>query len=137
MALTPDLAELLDDLNPQADLAQRHLWLIELLDWVRGSRNSVPRTLARVRFDAEWLTALDDMTLARLLPASCDNINGGVRAWVPQTGPSRVSPWQATLLEALTLCTCQIRATGFSPEPRLGSFFWPAPEPASKEPRGG
>ena len=73
-------------------------------------------------FDAQWLNALDDMTLARLarlLPATCDDISGGICAWVPQTGPSRVSPWQATVLEALTLCTGQIRATGFSPELRL------------------
>lgn len=198
MASQPDLSELLDELNPQADLAHRHLWLIELLEWVRGSRNSVPRTLARItllldalqqrpeahaklqawwqkllgtvdatslladygfssrsafaselaerlrlkwlpgtpetadaaslfalvlrdKFDAQWLNALDDATLARLarlLPANCDDISGGICAWVPQTGPSRVSPWQATLLEALTFCTGQIRATGFSPELR-------------------
>ena len=199
MVLKPDLAELLDDLNPQAELAQRHLWLITLLDWVRGSRNSVPRTLARVtllldalqqrpeahaklqawwlkllgtvdatalladygfssrsafaselaerlrlkwlpgtpetadaaslfamvlrdKFDALWLNALDDATLARLarlLQANCDDVGGSICAWVPQAGPSRASAWQATLLEALTFCTSQIRATGFSPELRL------------------
>jgi len=199
MAVKPDLSELLDTLDPQADLAQRHLWLITLLDWVRGNGDSVPRTLNRInllldalqqrpeararlqawwqkllgtvdatalladygfssrsafaselterirlkwlpgtpetadaaslfsivlcdKFDAQWLNALDDATLARLaslLQANCDDVNGGVCAWVPQTGPSRVSPWQATLLEALTFCTSQIRANGFSPELRL------------------
>lgn len=194
-----DLSELLDALDPQADLAHRHLWLISLLDWVRGSRNSVPRTLSRVtllldalqqrpearaklqawwqvllstvdatslladygfssrsafaselaerlrlkwlpgtpetadasalftlglchEFDAQWLNALDDATLARLaqlLQISGDDVTAGICAWVPQTGHNQVSPWQATLLEALTFCTSQIRAAGFSPELRL------------------
>ena len=37
----------------------------------------------------------------------------------PKARLCQVSPWQATLLEALTFCTSQIRATGFSPELRL------------------
>ena len=57
------------------------------------------------RFDAQWLSALDEPLLARiaelLQPAQASN------------------PWQATLLEAITFCTGQIRATGFSPELRL------------------
>ena len=199
MATRPDLSELLDALDPQADLANRHLWLIALLGWVRGNRDSVPGAVARIAllldtlqqrpetrarlqawwqkllltvdatslladygfssrsafaselgerlhlkwlpgtpetadaaslfslvlhqpFDAQWLNALDDATLARLaglLQADCAQVTDGVCAWVPQTGPSQVTPWQATLLEALTLCTGQIRATGFSPELRL------------------
>jgi site-specific recombinase len=199
MANRPDLSELLDTLDPHAALAHRHLWLIALLDWVRGSGDSVPRAVARVTllldtlqqrpetrarlqtwwqklletvdatalladygfssrtafasalterlrlkwlpgtpetadaaslfalvlsqpFDALWLNALDDATLARLadlLQSDCAQLTGGVCAWVPQNGPSRVTPWQATLLEALTFCTGQIRATGFSPELRL------------------
>ena len=199
--MTPkfDLAELLDALDPQAHLAHRHLWLIDLLRWVRGSRDSVPRAVARVTllldalqqrpdaraklqawwqvllstvdatalladygfssrsafaselaerlrlkwlpgtpetadasalfalvlsdaFDAQWISALDDATLTRLselLQVSCLDINDGNCAWVPQTKQGSVSPWQATLLEALTFCTSQIRATGFSPELRL------------------
>jgi site-specific recombinase len=199
--MTPnlDLAELLDALDPQAELAQRHLWLISLLRWVRGSRDSVPRAVARVTllldalqqrpetraklqawwqvllgtvdatslladygfssrsafaselferlrlkwlpgtpettdasslfslvlcdaFDALWLNALDDVTLARLaelLQINNDEAGTGTCAWVPHAGQPQVSPWQATLLEALTFCTSQIRATGFSPELRL------------------
>lgn len=199
MATRPDLSELLDALDPQADLAHRHLWLIALLGWVRGNRDSVagavaricllldtlqqrPETRARLQawwqkllltvdatslladygfssrsafaselgerlhlkwlpgtpetadaaslfslvlsqpFDAQWLNALDDATLVRLaalLQADCAHMTDGICAWVPQIGPSQVTPWQATLLEALTLCTGQIRATGFSPELRL------------------
>jgi len=199
MAHRPDLSELLEALDPQADLAHRHLWLIALLGWVRGSGDSVPRAVARVKllldtlqqrpeararlqawwqklletvdatalladygfssrsafaselterlrlkwlpgtpetadaaslfalvlsqpFDARWLNALDDATLARLaelLQADCAQLTEGICAWVPQNGPSRVTPWQATLLEALTFCTGQIRATGFAPELRL------------------
>lgn len=194
-----DLAELLGALDPHANLAQRHLWLIALLRWVRGKRDSVPRAVARVTllldalqqrpetraklkswwqvllgtvdatslladygfssrsafaselferlrlkwlpgtpettdasslfslvlcdaFDALWINAVDDVTLARLaelLQVNCDEATGGTCAWVPQTGQRQVSPWQATLLEALTFCTSQIRATGFSPELRL------------------
>ena len=194
-----DLAELLGALDPHANLAQRHLWLMALLRWVRGKRDSVPRAVARVTllldalqqrpetraklkswwqvllgtvdatslladygfssrsafaselferlrlkwlpgtpettdasslfslvlcdaFDALWINALDDVTLARLaelLQVNCDEATGDTCAWVPQTGQRQVSPWQATLLEALTFCTSQIRATGFSPELRL------------------
>ena len=199
MASKPDLSELLEALDPLADLAHRHLWLIDLLAWVRGGGDSVPRSVARVtllldaleqrpgeraklqawwqvllgtvdatalladfgfssrsafaselaerlrlkwlpgtpettdasslfslvlcnKFDAQWLNALDDSVLARLatlLQVSCDEVNSGNCGWIPDAGQHRVSPWQATLLEALTFCTSQIRATGFSPELRL------------------
>ncbi|MBV8617440.1 MAG: site-specific recombinase [Curvibacter sp.] len=46
---TPDLPQLLDSLNPRASLVQRHLWLIDLLDWVRGHGDDVQATVARVR----------------------------------------------------------------------------------------
>ena len=36
MARQMDLAALLDQLDPDAPLAQRHLWLMDLLRWVRG-----------------------------------------------------------------------------------------------------
>lgn len=199
MAAKPDLAELLEALDPQADLAHRHLWLIELLGWVRGNRDSVPRAVARINllldalqqrpetraklqawwqkllatvdatalladygfssrsaftsellerlrlkclpgtpetadasalfalafhdaFDARWLTALDDATLARLadlLQSRYPDIESGHCAWLSNRQQRDISPWQATLLEALTFCTSQIRATGFSPELRL------------------
>lgn len=41
-----DLARLLDSLDPQAPLAERHLWLISLLAWVRGGRSSSPQAAA-------------------------------------------------------------------------------------------
>jgi site-specific recombinase len=52
-----DLSGLLAALDPQADLAQRHLWLIELFDWLRGDRKSVEATLSRVRLFQEALEA--------------------------------------------------------------------------------
>ncbi|MBA3059949.1 MAG: site-specific recombinase [Gammaproteobacteria bacterium] len=210
MTPTFDLSELLDALDPQVGLAHRHLWLIDLMRWIRGNRDSVPRTLARLTllldtlqqrpdaraklqswwqvllstvdatalladygfssrnafvselaerlrlkwlpgtpetadasalfalvlcdaFDARWINALDDATLTRLselLHVSCADVNEGNCAWVPQAKLSSVSPWQATLLEALTFCTSQIRATGFSPELRLRMSV-PARETAS------
>ena len=65
-------------------------------------------------FDAQWLAALDEPTLARITallqspPA-------------PETGGARpaISLWQDTVLEAINFCTSQVRATGFSPELRL------------------
>lgn len=199
MAVRSDLSELLDALDPQADLAHRHLWLIALLGWIRGNRDSVPRALARINllldtlqqrpeartrlqawwqkllgtvdatalladygfssrsafaselmerlrlkflpatpetadasalfalafrdaFDARWLTALDDAALVRLadlLQTRCLDVELGHCAWLTDSQQREISPWQATLLEALTFCTSQIRATGFSPELRL------------------
>jgi len=196
----PDLAELLEALDPQADLAQRHLWLIDLLNWLRGDAKSVPRTLARLSllldalqqrpttqallqtwwrvlqntvdatalladygfssrsafaselmerlrlkwlpatpetadaaalftlafhrpFDAQWLSAIDTATLARLAELLSDKPFGhpGASQAPMLSSPDQpaASHWQATLLEALTFCTSQIRATGFSPELRL------------------
>lgn len=52
-----DLNQVLDTLDAQAPLAQRHLWLIGLLDWVRGPRGSSPQAAAsRVQL---FLDALD------------------------------------------------------------------------------
>lgn len=49
MGRPADLATLLQQLDPQADLAQRHLWLIHLMDWLRGqSKEGTPAVLARV-----------------------------------------------------------------------------------------
>jgi site-specific recombinase len=57
------------------------------------------------RFDAQWLSALDEPLLARI-----------AEVLQPAQAPHA---WQATLLEAITFCTSQVRATGFSPELRL------------------
>ena len=45
----PDLNRLLDTLNPDASLPERHLWLISLLQWVRGDTQEVTAAVARVR----------------------------------------------------------------------------------------
>ncbi len=44
-----DLIELLRAIDPQAPLAERHLWLIRLLDWVRGDSGNPDMAVARVR----------------------------------------------------------------------------------------
>jgi site-specific recombinase len=44
-----DLPALLDALEPDAPLAQRHLWLIDLLHWVRGDALDPQASVARVR----------------------------------------------------------------------------------------
>ena len=184
-----DLPELLDALNPQAELVQRHLWLIALFEWIRGDCRSVPAAIARLTllldalqvraetqarlqtwwqtladtmdgttlladygfssrsafvnelaerirlkllpctpetsdasalfslvlnhsFDAQWLAALDEPLLARIAAL----LQGPVLA--DRSAPA-ISQWQATVLEAVTFCTSQVRATGFSPELRL------------------
>lgn len=191
MKAAPDLSDLLESLDPQAELVQRHLWLISLFEWVRGDCRSVSASIARITllldtlqarpetrdrwlswwqtlaetmdgttlladygfaarsafvsefferirlnclpctpetadastlfslmlsqgFDAQWLAALDESNLERIAAslrsppsASCDGI------------PPTLSPWQETILEAITFCTSQVRALGFSPELRL------------------
>lgn len=188
-----DLPDLLETLDPQAELVQRHLWLIALFEWIRGDCQSVPAALARVQllldalqvrldtrtrlqawwqtlletidgttlladygfasrsafvsefaervrvkifpatpetadasalfslvlnhaFDAQWIAALEEPTLTRIqtllvLPPT-------VTVTTPHAG-STLSLWEATVLEAITFCTSQVRATGFSPELRL------------------
>lgn len=44
-----NLAQLLDLLEPQAGLAGRHLWLIDLLDWIRGKDGNPQAAVARLR----------------------------------------------------------------------------------------
>jgi site-specific recombinase len=44
-----ELPAILDALDPQAALAQRHLWLISLLDWIRGDASSAPAAVHRVQ----------------------------------------------------------------------------------------
>jgi len=185
-----DLAALLDELDPQASLVDRHLWLIGLVDWLRGNERSVPATLARLdllldalqarpdarlrlqawwaqlldaldgtslladfgfssrsafasefferlqrkllpatpetsdastlfllvlsqAFDAQWLAAVSDTTLAR--------ISALLHSPPPepsQGAPAAITHWQSLLLEAITFCTSQVRAAGFTPELR-------------------
>ena len=49
MARQMDPAVLLDQLDPDAPLAQRHLWLMDLLRWVRGDATDPQASVARVR----------------------------------------------------------------------------------------
>ena len=182
-----DLPDILQALDPQAEAVQRHLWLVALVEWVRGDCTSVPASLSRVQllldalqvrhdtreklqlwwqkllltldgttlladygfasnsafvseladrilqkilpgtpetsdasalfalvlshhFDAQWLSALDEPVLekiATLLEAPS------------LAGHETLTHWQSTLLEAITFCTSQVRAAGFSPELRL------------------
>lgn len=55
-----DLPLLLFELDPQADLAHRHLWLIHLLDWVRAPAPSVELAVERVRQFVDALEADPD-----------------------------------------------------------------------------
>jgi site-specific recombinase len=186
-----DLATLLDSLDSSASVVERHLWLIDLLDWLRGDASSVTATVSRLtllvdalqqrpatriqlqnwwqvlldtvdatalladfgfasrsafvseffervrlklmpgtpettdaamlfaltlnqRFDAQWLNRLDANLLTRLaelLRAPDVHVQ-------PSSAGAVSTPWQRTLMEAITFCTSQIRATGFSPELR-------------------
>jgi len=179
-----DLRTLLAELDPQASLAARHVWLIALFEWLRGDRSSpeasisrlqafidavharpeleqrlkawwqvliqtldvttlladfgfAPRTafvselsdrlrrkilpgtpetidaaelftlVAPTRFDAQWLAAIADAQIAQLVTLLSGNL-----------AADRLG-WQHHLMDALTYCTAQIRATGFAPELRL------------------
>lgn len=182
-SVSSELAHLLTQVDAQASVAQRHLWLIDLFDWVRGSCDSVPASVARVQllvaamerdsklrqrlqdwwrtltetvditplladfgfaprtglfselaerlrckllprspetfdaselftltlpyaFDAQWLAAMPEELLDRL-----------VAAFTPED--ARSTRWQKTLLDAITYCAGQILSTGFAPELRL------------------
>ncbi|MGI4777967.1 MAG: site-specific recombinase [Janthinobacterium lividum] len=190
MNATSDLSTLLDRLDPAADVPTRHVWLIDLFDWLRGERGtrSAPRMPAaavartvllldaiesrpelraragqwwtvfvrtvdltalladygfasrsaflselgeRLRrkilpgtpetteasdlfrmvlpsdFDARWIALLDEATLARI---------GALIADAPDDGNR---PWRHTVMDAVTYCTSQVVAAGFSPELRL------------------
>ncbi len=179
-----DLRTLLNSLDPEADLARRHVWLIQLFEWLRGDERSVqacasrlqtfivavkaqpelearlkawwqklvetveittlladfgfaPRTaffselaerlrrkllpgtpetidtselfplVAPTRFDAQWMAALPDHLISQL---------ADLLATDTQADTLR---WQLCLMDALTYCTAQIRATGFAPQLRL------------------
>jgi len=59
----PELSDLLSRLDPSGPLVQRHLWLMELLAWVRGHGHNTAASVARVHLlldvvstRPEWLT---------------------------------------------------------------------------------
>jgi site-specific recombinase len=56
-----DLKQILDALDPQAPLAQRHLWLIALLEWVRGNDSAPEAAVSRVRLFLDALQARPEL----------------------------------------------------------------------------
>lgn len=77
-----DLPRLLAELDPQAELAERHLWLIHLIEWVRAAYPSTEGAVERVRLlldalDADpdaaarlqlwWLRFIDQVDITTLL----------------------------------------------------------------------
>ena len=184
MSRSVDLATILARLDPTADLAHRHLWLIGLPDWVRGKRDSVPGAIGRLqlfldavearpevqaKLQAWWAVLVDTVDITTLLadfgfaprtalasevaerlrtkllpagPATIDAselfmlaLPGGFDAqWVAAleeaqltrlvhllapTDTGGASRWQKALLDAITYCAGQILSTGFAPELRL------------------
>lgn len=185
-----DLPELLETLDPDADLVERHLWLIALAAWLRGDCSSVHATLSRLelfldlmearpdrraQFQAWWrvlLKSMDGTSLLadygfssrsafvsefaerlrhKLLPATPETTDAAAlfslvfpvsfdARWLaalsenhlcrlgqlltaPSSGRTEevgagLTAWRVMVLEALTFCTSQVRATGFSPELR-------------------
>ena len=59
------------------------------------------------RFDAQWISALEESQIEQLKPLLSANPRRDVRRW------------QHSLMDAIDYCTAQIRATGFAPELRL------------------
>ncbi len=178
------LPALLSALDPQADLAGRHVWLIKLFEWIRGDQSSPQASVARVqafmdavqlqpelqtRLQAWWLTLLQTVDITtlladfgfaprtafvselaerlrrKLLPGTPETTDAS--ELFPLVAPTRFDAqwlaalpekqvrelaallsahpaldtlrWQRSLMDALTYCTAQIRATGFAPELRL------------------
>jgi site-specific recombinase len=185
-AASRDLQGLLAGLDPTADVAQRHIWLINIFDWLRGDRASPQAAIGRVQllldaiearpelrerlrawwrvftqtvdlttlladygfaprtafaselgerlrrkilpgtpettdasdlfrmvlpgvFDAGWIALLDEAQLARIGALLAD-------AALDDDGAPR---WRHTVMDAVTYCSSQVVAAGFSPELRL------------------
>lgn len=185
--MAPDLYQLLDTLDPQADRVTRNLWLARLLQWIRGDARDARAAAGRVellldalqarpecraRVQALWVqtfTTVDasivlsdfglpsraafvgelvDRIQLKLLPTSPDTADGGELfgqllhtpfdgQWLDALGAPTVerlaallhipatpsaaaldSHWKQALAQAITFCTSQIRAIGFSVEVR-------------------
>jgi len=188
-AASRDLQGLLAGLDPTADVAQRHIWLIDLFDWLRGDRAAPQAAIGRVQllldaiearpelrgrlrawwrvftqtvdlttlladygfaprtafvselserlrrkilpgtpetadasdlfrmvlpgvFDAGWIALLDDAQLARI-----GALLGDPDQATADTGGA--PRWRHTVMDAVTYCSSQVVAAGFSPELRL------------------
>ena len=185
MSQTPkDLDSLLKELDPSAELADRHIWLIQLFAWIRGDQTSIQAAVARVqafieavqrapevqeRLQAWWETLLQTVDITplladfgfaprtafvselaerlrrKLLPGTPETTDAAElfpmaassrfdAQWMNALEDSQVEQltallsadpardarrWHQSLMDALTYCTAQIRATGFAPELRL------------------
>lgn len=106
---TPDLQALLGRIDPKADQVERHLWLHDLLEWIRGDAGDVQATVGRVRqmlaaiprmpdwqrkWRAWWLAFITHVDATPLLadygfaPRSAFASELGhrlLRKWLPQT----------------------------------------------------
>ena len=69
---TLDLPGLLASLDPDAGLAQRHLWLIHLAEWIRAAEPSVEGAVQRVKQIVEAFEA-DPEALAQALKKLLEN----------------------------------------------------------------
>lgn len=58
---TRDLPGLLDTLDPDAPQVERHLWLVALLDWIRGDRSSAATAVERLQLLIERLETDDEL----------------------------------------------------------------------------
>lgn len=56
-----DLAELLEAVDLEAPLAQRHLWLIELFVWIRGDAKSVSAAINRIQLLLDVVQSLPQL----------------------------------------------------------------------------
>ena len=56
-----DLQDLLARLKAHAPVAERHVWLLNLLDWVRGPGQSVAASVGRVELFLDTLQARPDL----------------------------------------------------------------------------
>lgn len=179
-----DLRALLNALDANAGLAERHVWLIRLFKWFRGDGSSTDASISRLqtfivavqthpefetRLKAWWqklvqtvdaTTLLADFGFAprtafvselaerlrkKMLPGTPETIDGA--ELFALVAPSRFDAqwlgcitepqvdaltallcadsaadalrWQHDVMDALSYCTSQIRATGFAPELRL------------------
>ena len=179
-----DLNTPLVELDPKANLAARHIWLIALFEWLRGDKSSLDASLSRLqnfidvvhsqpesqqRLKDWWQVLLQTVDVTTLLadfgfaPRTAfvseltDRLRRKILPGTPETidsaelfalvAPTRFDAqwlaaipdgqidqlvallsgntftdtliWQHNLMDALTYCTAQIRATGFAPELRL------------------
>ena len=85
----PALATLLARLDPHASLADRHVWLIDLMQWVRGDSRSAPAAVARLQ---QFMEAVEAQPAVR----------------------SRLQAWWRTLLQTIDV-TPLLADFGFAP----------------------